>query len=399
MEKRRRMDRRPRACAVGLVAAVMAVAAPLRAQPIEIGKRASLTSSILGERRDLLVRLPESYATSSFRYPVLYVLDGDSDFEHVVGIVDFLAGTDQIPELIVVGVPNTNRSRDLTPPSADTSETAFWDAVGGADRFRRFFAEELIPFIDEHYRTAPYRILRGQSFGGLFAIHDYMSGAPTFDAYLTSSPVVSWNFDELIERVSDFFARGREAGDPPGPLYVASAGRDFPGNLAGIQRFASAVDEAAGSAGPRWLHEHLPTERHYTVVLPATLGGLRFLYAQWQPPGDMEQTADVAAYEAHYRALSEEFGYEIRIPLQTVVRLGNQLLRERRYDEGISVLRRNLDLYPGRPESHWHVGDAYVLAGRPEEARPYFRRAYELAVELELPDVEDYRASLERVAG
>ncbi|MGD8495240.1 MAG: alpha/beta hydrolase-fold protein [Gemmatimonadales bacterium] len=379
-----------------MAVALLVVGAPLRAQSIEIGERLSISSSILGEQRDLLVHLPESYATSSFRYPVLYVLDGDSDFEHTVAIVDFLAGTDQMPELIVVGVPNTHRSRDLTPPSADTTETAFWPAVGGADRFRRFFAEELIPFVDERYRTEPYRILRGQSFGGLFAIHDYMSGSPTFDAYLTSSPAVSWNFGELIDAAPGLFARSAKADGPGRPLYVASAGRDFPGNLAGIRRFASAVERAIGPTGPRWLHEHFPAERHYTVVLPATLGGLRFLYAHWQPTDDVERTADVEAYEAHYRALSEEFGYEIRIPLQTVVRLGNQLLREQRFDEGISVLRRNLDLYPERPEGYWHVGDGLVLAGRPEEARPYLRRAYELAVELGLPDVEDYRESLER---
>lgn len=380
-----------------MAVALLAVGVPLRAQPIEIGERLSISSSILGEQRDLLVHLPESYATSSFRYPVLYVLDGDSDFEHTVAIADFLAGTDQIPDLIVIGVPNTHRSRDLTPPSADTTETAFWDAVGGADTFRRFFAEELIPFIDGRYRTEPYRILRGQSFGGLFAIHDYMSDAPTFDAYLTSSPAVSWNFGELIDAAPGFFAEAPTAGGRGRPLYVASAGRDFPGNLAGIRRFEAAVDGAVLRGGPRWLHEHFPSERHYTVVLPATIGGLRFLYAHWQPPEDVARTADVAAYEAHYRALSEEFGYEIKIPLQTVVRLGNQLLRERRYDDGIRVLRRNLDLYPGRPESYWHVGDAYVLAGRPEEARPYLERAYELALELGLPDVDDYRESLDGV--
>ena len=385
------------AWSAALVGALLVVTAPAGAQSIEVGERLSIPSSILAEQRDLLVHLPDSYATSSFRYPVLYVLDGDSDFEHTVAIADFLAGTDQMPELIVVGVPNTHRSRDLTPPSADTSETAFWDAVGGADRFRRFFAEELIPFIDRRYRTQPYRILRGQSFGGLFAIHDYMSDAPTFDAYLASSPAVSWNFDELIDTAPEFFAEASQAGGRGRPLYVASAGRDFPGNLAGIRRFAAAVEETLRSRGPRWLHEHFPVERHYSVVLPATIGGLRFLYAHWQPPEDIEQTADVAAYEAHYRALSEEFGYEIKIPLRTVVRLGNQLLREQRYDEGIRVLQRNIDLYPGRPESHWHVGDAYVLAGRPAEAKPYFERAYELALELGLPDVDDYRESLDGV--
>jgi hypothetical protein len=59
-----------------LAVALLAVGMPLRAQSIEIGERLTISSSILGEQRDLLVHLPESYATSSFRYPVLYVLAG-----------------------------------------------------------------------------------------------------------------------------------------------------------------------------------------------------------------------------------------------------------------------------------------------------------------------------------
>lgn len=373
--------------------AALAIPSISAAQPVEIGQRAVVPSEILHEDRGLIIALPESYQTSSFRYPVLYLLDADSDFQHTAAIVEFLSRTDQVPELIVVGITNTNRSRDLTPPSGDDDETAFWDEVGGADEFRRFLAEELIPFVDEEFRTAPYRIIRGQSFGGLFSIYDYMSETPIFHAYLTSSPAVGWNFDELIDRVPQDFAERERRGRPL--LYVASGGRDFPGNLSAIRRFGAAMKQARSkSAAVRWRHDHFEEERHYSVVLPATIAGLRFLYAGWQPPPAVEQQADFTAYEAHYAGLSEELGYEIRIPLQTVIRLGNQLLREKRYDEGIRVLRRNLDLYPEQPESHWHVGDAYVLAGRDAEARPYFQRAYELARGLGLPDLADYEASL-----
>ena len=370
-----------------LLAGVLGPAA-LAAQPIEIGETVSLRSEVLREDRSLMIFLPESYGSSSFRYPVLYLLDAESDFLHTVGIVAFLAGTDQMPELIVVGVTNTNRSRDLTPPSADDEETAFWDEVGGADRFRRFFREELIPFIDGHYRTVPYRIIRGQSFGGLFAIHDYMSREPAFNAYLTSSAAVGWNFDELIERTPEFFGSG-----PLPPLYLASAGRDFPGNLAGIRRFVAVLEQAQPGAG-WWRHGHFPDERHYSLVHRSTYSGLRFLYRYWQPPEAVEERAVFAEYENHYARLSEEFGYEIKIPMQTVIRLGNQLLREKRYEEGIRIKRHNLELYPEQPESYWHVGNAYLLAGRPEEAKPFLERAYDMARAMGVPDLDDYRQSL-----
>ncbi len=249
---------------IGVILAGLLVPATMVAQQISIGETVSVQSELLGEDRSLMIFLPESYSSSSFSYPVLYLLDGDPEFLHTAGIVEFLASTDQIPELIVVGVTNTNRSRDLTPHSADEEETAFWGEVGGADQFRQFFREELIPFIDGHYRTVPYRIIRGQSFGGLFAIHDYMSREPDIHAYLTSSAAVGWNFDELIERVPEFFGSG-----PLAPLYIASAGRDFPGNLDAIRRFVTLLEQAQQETG-WWRHEHFPDERHYSLVHRST---------------------------------------------------------------------------------------------------------------------------------
>lgn len=357
--------------------------------PISIGTHLTLRSETLQEDRSVLVYLPESYAGSTFRYPVLYLLDGTSDFLHTVGIVQFLAGIDRIPELILVGVANTNRSRDLTPPSANVNETAFWDEVGGADRFLRFLREELIPLIDQSYRTQPYRILRGQSFGGLLAIHDYMSGAPTFDAYLTSSAAVGWNYGELIARAPDFFAGAAIA-----PLYLSAGGRDHPDVVKSVREFADVL-ERHGSPDLRWRYELFEDEGHYSLVQLSTHNSLRFLYADWQVADSLAAAADFAAYERHYVELSRLYGYEVMIPMQSVIRLGNRLLRAGRFAEGIAVLENNLDLYPQQPESYWHVGDAFVLSGQPEEARPYFEVALEKAVALDVPDVEHYRRSLD----
>ena len=359
--------------------------------PISIGTRVHLSSEALQEDRSLLLYLPESYALSSFRYPVLYLLDGDSDFLHTVGIVDFLAATDRIPELIVVGVENTNRSRDLTPPSDNADETAFWDEVGGADRFVRFFRDELIPFIDESYRTQSYRILRGQSFGGLFAIHDYLSGTPTFDAYITSSPAVGWNHGELITRAPEFFK-----GTATAPIYLSAGGRDHVDVVNRVRQFADVL-ERHSPPDLRWWYEFFRDEGHYSLVQLSTHNALRLLFAGWQVADSIAATADLDAVSRHYARLSTLFGYEVTIPMRSVIRIGNQLLRARRFDEGIAILKHNLELYPQQPESYWHVGDGLVLSGNPEEARPYFEQALAKAISLGVPDVNRYRRSLEEL--
>ena len=356
-------------------------------ESVAIGTRLSIRSAVLGEDRPLLVYLPESHESSSFRYPVLYVLDGSSDFLHASAIVEFLSRTDQIPEMIVVGIENTNRSRDLTPPSEDAEETAFWNQVGGADNFREFLRSELIPFIDDRYRTEPYRILRGQSFGGLLALHDLLSDTPTFSAYITSSAAAGWNYGELMDKGSTVLE------DHVGtPLYLSAGGRDNPAVVRDVEAFGRILGEHA-SEDLRWLYELFPDEGHYSLDMLSTHNGLRWLYSDWQVPDSVAALADLSAFEQHYARLSRDFGYEIKIPMKSVIRLGNQLLRAQRFEEGVAVHRANLQLYPQQPESYWHVGDALMLSNRSGEARPYFEQALERATALNVP-LDSYRESL-----
>jgi len=357
-------------------------------QPITIGERRSIESEVLGETREILVWRPPSYSASEFRYPVLYVLDAESEFLHTVAAVDFLSSTDQIPETIVIGISNTIRSRDLTPPSDNKEETAFWPAVGGAENFRRFLREELIPLVDNEFRTEPYRSLRGNSFGGLFAINDYMSGDPVFDAAIVASPAVGWNYRELIKRAPAFFED-----DITRPIFVGAAGRDFSGSLEGIEQYVQAVETAAPNSR-LWQFAVYEDDSHYSLAFQCTYDGLRFVFAGWRVPDDIAARAQFADFERHYAGLSARFGYTVKIPMLAIIRLGNQLLREKRWSEGIAVLRRNLKLYPSQPESYWHVGDAYLLSGDFEAARSWFVKAVKAAEALGSADLADYKHSL-----
>ena len=141
------------------------VSAQQENQDIKIGEKFSLRSQILDEERPYWVCFPASYNDSIQRYPVLYLLDGDAHFQSASGVVQFMsAGPNnnfQIPELIIVAIPNTNRDRDLTPThskiSWDGKEAAFLETSGGGNTFLQFIRDELFPWIESTYRTLPYR--------------------------------------------------------------------------------------------------------------------------------------------------------------------------------------------------------------------------------------------------
>src|SRR5579859_2246719 len=115
----------------------------------------TVVSQVLGESRLINVHVPATYAASTtVRFPVLYMPDGgvDEDFPHVVNTVDSLMALHLIRPVIVVGIPNTERRRDLTGPTRVHSDSAIAPHVGGSPAFRRFIETELMPAVGARYR-------------------------------------------------------------------------------------------------------------------------------------------------------------------------------------------------------------------------------------------------------
>ncbi|HSE20187.1 MAG TPA: alpha/beta hydrolase-fold protein, partial [Pyrinomonadaceae bacterium] len=100
--------------AVLLIISVVAIAQP-RTGTI---KSLRIKSAVLGEERVVLVRTPVGYESNKVSYPVLYMTDGDAHINHTSSSIEFLTANGRMPDLIVVGVTNTDRTRDLTPTKA-----------------------------------------------------------------------------------------------------------------------------------------------------------------------------------------------------------------------------------------------------------------------------------------
>ena len=170
---------------------------------LEADVQEDIDSQILGEQRKLLIHFPLGYDPSK-KYPVMYVLDGSSQDFRIAGIAEILNRAEVVQDFIIVGIPNTDRNRDLTPHYIlqDTDGEVF----GKGDEFLSFITNEVIPFIESKYPVTQYRMLAGHSRGGLFTYYAYLEQAETFDAVFCFSPAF-WRDDSIIlEKAQQFYS-------------------------------------------------------------------------------------------------------------------------------------------------------------------------------------------------
>jgi predicted alpha/beta superfamily hydrolase len=168
-------------------------------------------SKILGEDRRIYIQMPAKMKRYE-KYPVLYLLDGEAHTQMAGGQVQYLSEAYKIiPSLIIVGIENTDRTRDLTPTHSiigpdgkpDTSSNAFGKSSGGGENFLQFIKQELMPYIEGNYPTAPYKILSGHSLGGLMALYSLVHHPEFFNAYIAISPSLQWDNEVMLRQVAE----------------------------------------------------------------------------------------------------------------------------------------------------------------------------------------------------
>ncbi|TAM56456.1 MAG: alpha/beta hydrolase, partial [Acidobacteria bacterium] len=146
----------------------------------------TIESAKVGEARPFWVSLPDGYGATGEPYAVLYMLDGEFNFNSgAIGGLRWAASLGEIPEFIVVGIPNTDRAKDMFQEEVTFSDGS--KAGGRADRFLEFIQTELIPYVDRTYRTQPYRVLYGTSNTGFTAVYALLHRPELASSYVAAS--------------------------------------------------------------------------------------------------------------------------------------------------------------------------------------------------------------------
>ena len=379
-------------CLLSIAAAAQDLAPPAP-------QRLVVHSNVLDEDRTVLVRTPRTYDQGKDPLPVLYLTDGPDHINEIGSTIDFLVAHDRMPPLIVVGIANTDRTRDLTPSRAGDKNpdgTLVNPSSGGADRFLDFIQKELMPEIEKRYRTTPYRIFAGHSLGGLLAIHILTTRPEMFQAYIAVSPSLQWDNQRALHAAQQFFAAHTELSKT---LFFSLASERDAAMIGGFEDLRKTLRRRAPEKF-HWDSARYLDEDHGSTVLRAHYAGLRTIFADWQVSQDADTglpAGGLNGVERHYRELSQRYGYQVAVPENLLNNLGYQFMGMKRLDEAIAVFQRNVELYPGSANVYDSLGEGLETAGKFDLATQRFQKAIEVGTMTDDPNLGQYKDHLKRV--
>lgn len=361
-----------------------------KAERISTGEILTLHSEVLNEARTLLIRLPEGYETSGQRYPVLFLLDAEYFFQPATAAVQFLSElgyienqirNQPIPQLIVVGIVNVDRDRDYTPTYRPEDGPMRFPTSGHAASFLEFLETELIPLIDGRYRTHPYRILSGWSFGGLFTVHTFLTRRDLFSAYLAVSPSLWWDDQIVVKQTQKLLRDGKTMGAP----LVVTLGTLEGGDMGESVRdsFVPLLEgQPAGRLSFRFVE--IPYESHEYVPFQAWFDGLRAVYSDWNIPNSVVDSG-FEAVRAFYDRLSGVYGYSLDIPEPVYSTMARALWQRGERAAALEMALRSAERHPRSPWSHFRLGVIRQTMGELELARDSYSRMLELVEARTVP--------------
>lgn len=259
------------------------------------------------------IALPIRRRGEARRFPVVYVTDGNANFDALKGISWSLQKTgSDAPDFILVGIgypgdsPRAGRflrRRDFTfdgypeldiltrqqPQAGEIALPPGGPDLSGAEAFLDFIEHELVPFVEAEFPVTEDRTLFGHSGGAMLGLYALLTRETLFDRYILSSPCIAYHGPdangEQIE--ADFFAPYIDAwlASPTESinrvyLSVGSLEEDEaqPWHLVSMLAVLADRLKDAGRPGLGIVHEVIGDETHMTVWPTAFIRGVKAVF-------------------------------------------------------------------------------------------------------------------------
>lgn len=229
--------------------------------PIPNYETIKIESKIIGESRTINIWTPIAYQTKTDSLPVLYMPDGGikEDFPHIANTLAKLITAKKIKPIILVGIENTQRRRDLTGPTKIDKDKEIAPIVGGSQKFVAFIKEELFSEINMRYRTTDEKGIIGESLAGLFVTETFMLHPKLFNFYIAFDPSLWWNDSYLtnnaVEILTNFPQESKRF------WFAASNAKDISLNVSKLAK----VLATKNLHDLKWKYVDQPREKHSTI--------------------------------------------------------------------------------------------------------------------------------------
>ncbi|GAA4803715.1 alpha/beta hydrolase [Litoribaculum gwangyangense] len=338
-------------------------------------KYETIQSSKLGEERQLKIQLPRGYSSNDDKtYPLFVVLDGDYMFEAVAGNVDYFSYWEDMPESIVVGVNQIDKRYD---DSMYSEQNSLPIETGAA--FFEFIGMELIPYMENTYKSGGFRVAVGHSETANFINYYLLKPNPLFQGYISVSPELAPNMLDYIPEVlgktqSKIF------------YYLANTNND----ISSIKQMTDALNKDISAIENDYLFydfDSFEGPSHYSVPTHAIPNAIEGMFKVYQPISKKEyqevilklEGSPVVYLEEKYQTIRDLFGIEKQVLINDFKAISAAIEKNETfeyYEELGKIARKE---YPETLLGLYYLARFYEETGEPKKAMRTYQSAYTLS--------------------
>lgn len=339
----------------------------------------NLYSESLKQQRQVLISLPHNYieSASTIAYPLIVVMDAELLFHSVSGIAHLQAMNSQMPEAIVVGIPNAaNKRRDMTPKPLNRNGEPLWFG-GKENEYLTFLSDEVLPLLKKRFRVADFKVLVGLSPSANFALHTAWKNPNIFAGYIainaTNFAADGYGeqqvFDKIVASISKQQRKERF-------LFISmpSAGAQRrPGIVESYKNLDIKLKaQREKHIDFRW---EVIDKKSYAAVLPAVTLGFEHIFPneKWDPDYNRfvseQPGATLNNIRSHFQELSEIYGFpalpkgERYYNRNRLKRIAYVFMNQGKYQEAEDIVLYWLSFYPNSANAHDTLADVYEAKG------------------------------------
>ena len=384
--------------------------AAVQGTPIHYTQQITLPSEVLGREVSLRVFLPESFHESSdeHSYPLIFAngSHGTHFFHTLSGIVKHLGELDRMPESIVVSLDYGGDIPEIYTNGMWTSRDRI-GPDGDPVRFERHLRQELIPYFENHYRAADFRMLIGVSGSSLYPLYNLTHSPDLFQAHIlyAAADMIGMGYkpgETFINSIAHNIADAEMSW-----LYVGAADSDTAENPAYTDNMRQLQARLARHRGEKltFKTDILAGENHYAGFIKAMLNAMEMIFPQkdWSPryrdlvaqPGNALGNID-----AFYERLSRRYGITIlpkadRWNSVNCLRFVTQhLIQQERTVEAIAVARRWVQYRPRSAKALDGLAEAQEADNNLAAASETLEKAVQLAGRYDESNLSAYKERL-----
>lgn len=332
----------------------------------------TLESYKLLEKRTIQLYVPEDYDAEK-KYPLIVVLDAEYLFDAVTANAKFYSYWNEMPQAIVVGI-NQNYN-DARYEDCDYSDQNGLPQDKG-NQFFEFIGMELIPYLEEKYSIAPFKMAVGHGLTANFINYYLFKDNPVFDAYVTLAPAFAPEMEYRIPERLQTFEKKKF-------YYLATGEFDnkndkkrtltLNGNIKGLQNEAL-----------QYYFDDFKTASQTAVASYAIPKAFNQIFNVFKPITPKQYREEILTMETpvfeflaeKYNTIETLFGFKPQVSLNDIIAIHTAATKK----EDIDSLKELGDLckkeYPDTMMGFFFEAEHYELAGEPKKALKTYEKAF-----------------------